>query len=33
MGKDERKTEQMEGYEVPEINKAIDNFALDVINK
>ena len=27
------KTEQLESDEVPEINEALDNFALDVINK
>ena len=27
------KKEQLESYEVPEINEALDNFALDVINK
>ena len=27
------KTEQLESYEVPEINEALDNFSLDVINK
>ena len=27
------KTEQLESYEVPELNKALDNFALYVINK
>ena len=27
------KNEQLESYEVPEINEALDNFALYVINK
>ena len=27
------KDEQLESYEVPELNKALDNFALYVINK
>ena len=29
----EEKNEQLESYEVLEINEALDNFALDVINK
>ena len=33
MGKNERKNEQLESYEVPELNEALDNFALYVINK
>ena len=27
------KNEQLESYEVPELNEALDNFALHVINK
>jgi len=31
--KTRRKYEQLESYEVPELNTALDNFALYVINK
>ena len=31
--KTRRKNEQLESYEVPEINEALENFALYVINK
>ena len=31
MGKDKRKNEQLESYEVLELNEALDNFAVYVI--
>ena len=33
MGKDDGKNGQLERYEVPEISEALDNLALDMINK